>query len=95
MEIAVLFLAVFVLVLVSALDRKVTGVERRAARIERKTDLIMAHLGVEEPQPDLREVVGLLRAGKKIEAVKVYRRLTGAGLREAKEAVERIGGHGA
>jgi ribosomal protein L7/L12 len=31
----------------------------------------------------------LLHAGRKIEAIKVYRQLTGVGLREAKAAVER------
>jgi len=32
----------------------------------------------------------LLKTGRKIEAIKVYRRQTGAGLREAKEAVDAI-----
>ena len=34
------------------------------------------------------EVLGLLQAGRKIEAIKVYREATGAGLAEAKNAVE-------
>jgi ribosomal protein L7/L12 len=34
------------------------------------------------------EVVGLLQAGRKIEAIKKYREATGAGLAEAKKAVE-------
>ena len=40
--------------------------------------------------PELAEVMALLEQGKKIQAIKVYRKLTGAGLREAKEAVERL-----
>lgn len=36
------------------------------------------------------EVLQLIRAGKKIEAIKVYREAMGVGLKEAKEAVERI-----
>lgn len=36
------------------------------------------------------EVVRLLRAGQKIEAIKVYRDATRCGLREAKDAVEAI-----
>lgn len=36
------------------------------------------------------ELVGLLEAGKKIEAIKLYRRHTGAGLKEAKDAVEAV-----
>jgi ribosomal protein L7/L12 len=36
------------------------------------------------------EVVALARAGKAIAAIKLYRELTGAGLREAKEVVESL-----
>ena len=35
-------------------------------------------------------VIDLVRRGKKIEAIKVYRDQTGVGLKEAKDAVERI-----
>ncbi|GAA2303677.1 hypothetical protein SVIO_082930 [Streptomyces violaceusniger] len=41
-------------------------------------------------EPGLERVVALARAGKKIEAIKVYRQLTDADLKEAKEAVERM-----
>ena len=37
------------------------------------------------------QVVSLLGRGEKIEAVKLYRSKLGGGLKEAKEAVERIG----
>ena len=37
------------------------------------------------------QIVGLLGRGEKIEAVKLYRNQFGGGLKEAKEAVERIG----
>ena len=36
------------------------------------------------------EVVALARAGNAIAAIKLYRELTGAGLREAKEVVEAL-----
>lgn len=39
---------------------------------------------------DAEEIAALVRAGNKIEAIKRLRELTGMGLREAKEAVERI-----
>lgn len=71
-----------------------TGADRgRMARIERKLDLILAHLGVEVPD-DLAgagvsdEVRRLADAGQKIAAIKRQREETGAGLAEAKEAVE-------
>ncbi|MGD0515905.1 MAG: ribosomal protein L7/L12 [Thermoguttaceae bacterium] len=43
----------------------------------------------EVPPGSLEEqVLGLMRASKKIEAVKLYREMTGAGLKEAVDAVE-------
>jgi ribosomal protein L7/L12 len=41
--------------------------------------------------PFERELVTLLGEGKKIEAIKRYRERTGAGLKEAKDAVEALG----
>ncbi len=43
------------------------------------------------PDESERELVDLLTDGKKIEAIKVYRQRTGAGLKEAKDAVEALG----
>jgi ribosomal protein L7/L12 len=69
------------------------------ARIERKLDLVMQHLGLHDsafhhaapPGPDpLTEVLALIAQGKKIQAIKVYRERTGVGLKEAKDAVERL-----
>jgi hypothetical protein len=40
--------------------------------------------------PRLDEVRRLVREGRKIEAIKVYREVTRVGLREAKDAVERM-----
>jgi ribosomal protein L7/L12 len=41
-------------------------------------------------EPSLRELVELVRNGNKILAIKLYRDSTGAGLREAKDAVEAL-----
>jgi ribosomal protein L7/L12 len=72
-------------------NQKVREVARGTARVERKLDLIMAHLGIEEPEPAGLDVVrDLLRKNKEIEAIKEYRRITGAGLKEAKDAVEAL-----
>jgi hypothetical protein len=38
----------------------------------------------------IKEVVELVRAGKKIEAIKLYREITGVGLKESKDAVDAI-----
>lgn len=39
---------------------------------------------------DEHELLDLLRRGQKIEAIKRYRKWTGAGLKEAKDAVEAL-----
>jgi hypothetical protein len=59
-------------------------------RIERKLDLIMARLEIEDALPELPEVSDLIDQGKRIAAIKAYRDATGAGLREAKDAVDEI-----
>ncbi|WP_330334659.1 ribosomal protein L7/L12 [Streptomyces sp. NBC_00536] len=91
---SVLLSAVLVLVallFVSSPSGKITSVERRLARLERKMDLLLDHFGVEEPPiPGMERVHELLRQGKKIEAIKVHRQLTGEGLKESKDAVERM-----
>jgi ribosomal protein L7/L12 len=84
----------FVLVLMIAVSGRRATADRQARRlavVERKLDLIMAHLGVHEPEPDVPgPVLQELLAGRKIQAIKEYREATGAGLREAKDAVELI-----
>lgn len=40
--------------------------------------------------PPWPEVVDLLRRGKKIEAIKVYRQYSGLGLKEAKDVVDEV-----
>jgi ribosomal protein L7/L12 len=64
--------------------------DRRLARIERQLALILQHLDVEEPDSPVDQVVGELERGDKIKAIKRYREQTGAGLAEAKSAVDRI-----
>ncbi|BDM66958.1 hypothetical protein HEK616_04450 [Streptomyces nigrescens] len=74
----------------SSTDRRSKMVERRLVRLESKVDLLLAHAGIEEPQhARFAEIDALLAQGKKIQAIKLHRELTGSGLAEAKEAVER------
>ncbi len=64
----------------------------RLRRVERKLDLILEHLGIrydEAIRGDLpNEVRFLADEGRKIEAIKVHRQLTGSSLVDAKRAVE-------
>lgn len=62
--------------------------ERRLAAIDRKLRLLMDHLGVVEPSPAMPDVERELDRGNKISAIKAYQAATGAGLKEAKDAVE-------
>jgi hypothetical protein len=64
--------------------------DRRLARIERQLSLIMERLDVQDPEPSMPGVVRELEQGRKIQAIKIYREETGAGLAEAKAAVEAI-----
>ena len=60
-------------------------------RTERKVDALLRHAGVDLTAVANQEVEALMKAGRKIDAIKAYRELTGASLAEAKAAVERMG----
>lgn len=92
MEIATYILIVAVVLMYGGLEARLKRLERRNARLERKADLILDHLGIRQEEPGLERVTALLRENKKIQAIKVYREVTGADLKEAKEAVERMDG---
>ncbi|MET7854146.1 ribosomal protein L7/L12 [Streptomyces avermitilis] len=86
------FFVVFALLLAgfAGVESKIGRADRRVARVEWKLDLILGHLGIDHVDPRMERVGALLRDGRKFEAIKTYRELTGAGLKEAKEAVERM-----
>ncbi len=80
--------------------RNDAALAHRLAMIERKLDAIINALGIETPgrahgpsgaelAPDaIEEIRALAAAGKKIEAIKRLRDLTGMGLKEAKDLVD-------
>ena len=81
------------LTLSGVLSRRTSDTNARLAVIERQLRLVMDHLGVAEPEPETTDIVAHLANGRKIEAIKTYRERTGAGLKEAKDAVEEIARH--
>jgi len=86
-----LLLAGLVLLLMSSSSRSRREQRIAAARlaaIETKLDAVIAHLGVEIRRPTHPDVEELVRQGKKIQAIKLYREQTGADLLTAKLAVE-------
>jgi len=62
----------------------------RLAAIDRKLQAIMDHLGIADVEPPHSEVMDLVRQGRKIAAIKLYREQTGLGLAAAKQDVERM-----
>jgi ribosomal protein L7/L12 len=68
----------------------------RLVALERKVAQIYEHLGIAEPAPAAAtgdvdpRVLDAIQAGNEIEAIKFQREVTGAGLVEAKQAVEEI-----
>ncbi|MDO0913329.1 ribosomal protein L7/L12 [Streptomyces sp. DT2A-34] len=90
MDIVGLFFVLAAFAGIITIQSRISRTDQRVARVERKLDLVLDHLGLQEDEPRMDEVLVLLRNGKKIEAIKVYREITGEGLKEAKEAVERL-----
>ncbi|KOU64509.1 MULTISPECIES: hypothetical protein [Streptomyces] len=75
----------------STVSLRVKSLQLQADRAERRLALLLDHLGIEEPEPaGMDEVRGLIREDRLISAIKSYRRITGAGLAEAKLAVEAL-----
>jgi ribosomal protein L7/L12 len=84
------FLAIGVSILLVTVTSHI-NTTARIRRVERKLNALLKHYGIDPTlRPPLSERVQQLAAdpARKIEAIKVYREETGAGLAEAKEAVE-------
>jgi ribosomal protein L7/L12 len=82
-----------------ALLEYIHGINERLRRLEEHAERVGQQLGVPFGDPSASasagsgvpaDVVALAQGGKKIEAIKRYRELTGVGLREAKDVVDGI-----
>jgi ribosomal protein L7/L12 len=87
-------------------DRNLLDHGRRIAELERKVSELYERLGQAEPvslgsdsgfsEPasvvagEDPRLVELIQGGKEIQAIKLYRELTGVGLAEAKDAVDEL-----
>ncbi|MGW3008893.1 hypothetical protein ACWC9R_08635 [Streptomyces sp. NPDC001219] len=90
LPVVITLLVLAVIMLVAASDRRARTLERRLRQLDRKVDLLLAQAGVEQPQDArMAEIDQLLAQGRTIQAIKMHREVTGSGLAEAKEAVER------
>ncbi|MGW0564184.1 hypothetical protein ACWDZ4_27165 [Streptomyces sp. NPDC003016] len=91
MDIVIALLVVaLVALLVSANEHRLRRTHHRVARLEQKLDLVMEQLGIHVPDPATDQVAALVREGKKIQAIKLYRETTGSDLLTAKNAVDRM-----
>ncbi|MFJ4314806.1 hypothetical protein ACIP46_05935 [Streptomyces lavendulae] len=75
----------------STVTLRMRALADKADRLERRLGLVLDHLGIEEPEPaGMDEVRTLARDGRDVSAIKRYREITGAGLAEAKRAVDAL-----
>lgn len=74
--------------MIGSVERRLRRMERRLRKVEYRIDVVSRHVGVPTNDDELQAVDLLLERGSKIKAIKLYREITGAGLAEAKEAVE-------
>jgi len=75
-------------------ETEVLQLRSRVNELEDRLKFIYRHLGIEYADPNSDPVLApriqeALRSGNKIEAIKIYRELTGVGLAEAKQAIDR------
>ena len=71
------------------------GLKSRLSELEDRLQFLYRRLNIDymDPNSDAAlapQVQEALRRGNKIEAIKIYRELTGVGLAEAKQAVDKI-----
>lgn len=75
-------------------EADIQSLRSRINELEDRLKFIYRKLNIEYADPNSDPVLSpqvqeALRRGNKIEAIKIYRELTGAGLAEAKEAIDR------
>ncbi|MFB8174947.1 ribosomal protein L7/L12 [Streptomyces sp. NPDC055966] len=95
MDIVELFLVLGLFAGIAAVQSRLSGMDKRLVRIERRLALVADRLGLEESDEERAQrdrVEALVREGKQVAAIKAYREMTGAGLKEAKDAVDRMAG---
>jgi hypothetical protein len=100
MDQALLFVVFFVLLAVVIFRRLLASqrhgtsddVSKRQTRLEAKVDLLLKHAGLTyDPRANAPPgVLDALRAGQKIEAIRLYRQATGVDLKTAKDFVESL-----
>jgi ribosomal protein L7/L12 len=75
-------------------DYEYIALRRRVEKLERLVARLVDEVGLESDEEldpaSSPEIADLVRRGEKLEAIKLYRQKTGAGLKEAKAFVESL-----
>jgi LmbE family N-acetylglucosaminyl deacetylase len=90
---ALVFVVVVLFWVALTQGRSQTRMERRLRDLEVRFEKLLLHVGfVADPSPPITDEVRVLARtpGAKIAAIRAYRQQTGAGLKEAEEAVEKL-----
>lgn len=78
----------------SSYDHEIFELRQRIGKLENQIAFILQQQGLnyreEENLGVSPEIINLMRQGKKIQAIKLYRQETGAGLKQAKEFVDSL-----
>jgi len=77
-------------------ETEVQLLRSRINELEDRLKLLYRHLNLEYTDPDSDpmlspQIQAALRSGNKIEAIKLYREMTGVGLAEAKAVIDKAG----
>ncbi len=82
----------FSVLVIFSLSRSATGgdLDWQIARLERKVDLILTHMGIGHDEHVPERVVNLAREGRTQEAIREYARLTGVSEAVARREVEYV-----
>jgi hypothetical protein len=83
-----LLVAILTILLLSMLFRGGANEPSLLHAVDRKLNLILANLGIDPYEGMDQQIIELVRSGQKIQAIKLYREQTGAGLKESKDYVE-------
>ncbi len=76
-----------------SIHRDIDQRKQRVAKLEREVSPLMRTLQLEHKEKPVvidAKLVTLLRKGRKIEAIRLYKEITGCSLREAKDHVESL-----
>jgi ribosomal protein L7/L12 len=75
-------------------DNEIFELRQRIVKLESQIAFILQQEGLdyceEQNMGVSPEIINLMREGKKIQAIKLYRQETGAGLKQAKEFVDSL-----